>query len=510
MSRKTYALSITIFFMILPFSLMPQSGPFSNDLERIFKSENLYLDQNSDENFLRTWQEHIVLHADKYEFSKNEPLFFKAYILTGTERVRVTLSKVLRLDVLDEDGRIVATQYHRISDGMAQGAISAPKKMTEGNYKLRTYTQWMKNYGEGGYYEAELVYQNINRYRNEDSVTKESLKVAFYPEGGRLIENLDNRILLKTTDSEGEGVNIEGDIMDDTGSIRIPVKYFGDGVSSVRYVPKANKKYIFKTRNGQSFPLPHAKENGYVLSVGTLHSKNLAVKIQTSQELMGTSVFLRGVMNNVLYFKKELDLKEPDLTIDIPKEGIPAGVLEIELVNQDKTLLATRPVEIGLEKLSISISTTNRTDKNTYLIIIKDLEGRPVETDLSLSISNVHGRDITFSQSALSDRWANEANTLTSVHKERKILFKKDLDIMTSYDVMERSHVKELAETIKHPFQKGLNFYGYAYNMDDELLTNTNIQIFGISGNGVFTKEIKTDGSGMLRLEDLQFEGETE
>ena len=459
---------------------------------------------------MNTWQEHIVLHMDKSEYDGDEPLFFKAFILTGPKRVRATLSKVLRLDVLDKDGLIMVTQHHRILDGMAQGAISAPRKMKDGNYTLRAYTQWMKNYGDDVYYEKELTYQNKKQSKDEGIGDNEALTVSFYPEGGRLIENLDNRLLLKTTDINGEGVNIEGEIVDETGFIRIPVKYYEDGVSSVRFVPMTDKEYIFKARNGESFVLPDAKENGYVINVSTLNPKNLAVKIQTSQKLLGTNIFLRGLMNNVPYFEKELDVKDPNLTIDIPKEGIPAGVLEIQLVGQDNNLLAKRPVEIGLEKLNITITPADGESNNAYMIKVQDSEGRPVETDLSLSISNVDRMDKTFSKNAINDGWEAETALNITGNKERARIFRKDLEVMTSYGNLEETKVEGFADSIRYPFQRGLNLYGYAYDLNDELLANTDIQIFGVSGNGVFTKEIMTDASGLLRLEDLQFEGETE
>lgn len=511
MSKNLYSLSIAILFILLHNYLMSQNGgPLPYDLKKMLNKEKVNPIQNSDKDFLRTWQEHIVLHTDKNEFVGDQPLFFKTFILTGPDRVRATLSKVLRLDVLDKNDLIVSTQYHRIMDGMAQGSISAPRKMKDGNYTLRAYTQWMKNYGDDGYCEKEVIYQNKNRNRNAGKAENRSVNVAFYPEGGRLVENLDNRLLIKTTDTDGLGLNMEGEIIDETGTISIPVKYFDDGVSSVRFVPKANKKYFFKAQNGETFVLPKVEEDGFVIHVSTLNSRSLVVRIQTSKELLGTKIFLRGVMNNVSYFEKELDLKGTNLTLDIPKKGIPAGVLEIQLVDEDDTPIAIRPVEIGLEHLNITISSTEGTNAKDYVVKVQDQEGRPVETVVSLSISHIEGTDVRPSKELRSSGWRTGMGNLTDDKKGRTTLYKKDLEVMTSYGDLIEDRVKELPDTIKYPFQRGLNLYGFAYNLNDELLTNTDIQIFGVSGNGVFTKEIKTDASGLLKLENLQFEGETE
>lgn len=511
MSKNIYSFFIAILFIFLHNSLISQSsGPFPYDLKKMFNGEKVSLIQNSDKDFLRTWQEHIVLHTDRNEFVGDQSLFFKAFILTGPDRVRATLSKVLRLDLLDKNDLVVSTQYHRILEGMAQGSISAPRKMEDGNYTLRAYTQWMKNYGDDGYSEKEIIYQNKNRNKNAGKEENQPLNVAFYPEGGRLVENLDNRLLIKTTDTDGEGLNMEGEIIDETGAVSIPVKNYDDGVSSLRFVPKANKKYFFRAQNGETFVLPKVEEDGFVIHVSTLNSGSLAVRIQTSKQLLGTKIFLRGVMNSVPYFEKELDVKDTNLTLDIPKKGIPAGVLEIQLVDEDDTLIATRPVEIGLEHLNITIAPTEGANPNAYVVKVQDPEGRPVETVVSLSISHIEGTEDTFSKKLISDGWRSGTGMLTGDNKGRATLYKKDLEVMTSYGDLVEDRVKELPDTIMYPFQRGLNLYGFAYNLNDELLTNTDIQIFGVSGSGVFTKEVKTDASGLLKLENLQFEGETE
>ncbi len=508
MYKKPFSLVSTIIFLSFHILLMSQdSGPFPDDLERLFNKENITLIQNNDKDFLRTWQEHIVLQTNRNELDSEEPLFFKAFILTGPERVRATLSKVLRIDLLDDKDQVLATQYHRIEDGMAQGAISVPKKMKEGNYLLRAYTQWMKNYGKDTYYERSFDYNGRGQKRNESGQENVEIHVAFYPEGGKLIADLENRLLLKTTNQDGTVLHVEGAIVDETESISIPIKTYFDGMSSVIFVPKAGKKYNFRTTNNESFALPEIKESGFAVNVSSLNPKNLMVRVQSSHELLGSNIFLRGVMDNVPYFEKELEVKTSSMTLDIPKEGIPQGVLEIQLVGQDNALLAKRPVEIGSNELNISI--TPMENKNAFTLRITDLEGKPVEADLSLGISQADSLDSIFLEKP-TDREIGKNRPFKLQNKDRVTLFRKDLDIMTSQEILQQTKVEGLPNTIKYPFQRGLNLYGYAYNMDDELLTNTNIQIFGVSNGGVFTKEIMTDASGVLRLEDLQFEGETE
>ena len=85
-----------------------------------------------------------------------------------------------------------------------------------------------------------------------------------------------------------------------------------------------------------------------------------------------------------------------------------------------------------------------------------------------------------------------------------------DLEQLTWTDIESDMKTQKIPERIKFPFQQGLDLIGYAYNLNNELLKNTEIQMLGASYANVMTQVFKTDASGRLRLENLQLVGETE
>ena len=480
------------------------SEPNPNDLESYFFKDLVDQEQKSDLEFLRTWREDLVFHLDKNTWSHDEPIFFKAYILTGPNRVRATLSKVLRLEILDEEGALVTTHYYRIQDAMSQGGILVPKKLKEGDYVLRAYTQWMKNYGEDSYFTTRLTYLD-KRENSIEAYNDQVLEsVNFYPEGGELVQGLDNWLLLKAHDMNGYEMNVEGDIWDAEGSLVKSVKNFGSGISSVKFVPKKDREYEFRTKDGISFPLPSIKDSGFLLNANTLNPKSLMLLVQASQEHIGSKVWLQGTMGNVPYFIKELTLEDSKTTVDIPTEGLPSGILKVRLTGLTDNILAERPVVIESRPLKIvaeHLLSENGTGES-FLVKVTDREGNPLETSLSLGITQMDKMSLRQDTKGVLPQ--NKAD------EHRMALFKKDLEVMTSYGDNESKKKLDFPDTIKFPFQRGLNLYGYAYDLNNELLVNTDIQIYGVSEDDIYAKEIKTDATGMLRLEDLQFQGETE
>ncbi|CAN0604806.1 unnamed protein product [Ectocarpus sp. 12 AP-2014] len=86
-----------------------------------------------------------MVHIDKPIITENQPLFFKGYSLTGPNKIRATLSKVLKVELLNGNKELLAIEYHKIEDGMAQGAFNVPKNLKEGAYTLRADTRWLQN-----------------------------------------------------------------------------------------------------------------------------------------------------------------------------------------------------------------------------------------------------------------------------------------------------------------------------------------------------------------------------
>ena len=181
------------------------------------------------------------------------------------------MSRILYVELLSPDGLLVERQQIVVSDkGYTCGQFALTDSLYSGYYELRAYTRWMLNFNvrhhrystkdaawfynkemaadyfriwdglysrvlpvyskpqEPGDYDARRMYQ---RPKTRVPVPKkDNLAVTFYPEGGHLIEGVENHVAFDITDQHGEAVSIKGRVVaEGMADIPIETEYMGRG-----------------------------------------------------------------------------------------------------------------------------------------------------------------------------------------------------------------------------------------------------------------------------------------
>jgi hypothetical protein len=97
----------------------------------------------------KRYLEKAYVHTDRSIYNPGDSVWIKAYIRYSDPTVRDSLSRVLYADVLAaKTGKIVSTAVLRISDGQARGALGLDADLQPGDYYVRAYTSWMRNFDE--------------------------------------------------------------------------------------------------------------------------------------------------------------------------------------------------------------------------------------------------------------------------------------------------------------------------------------------------------------------------
>ena len=517
-SKKTYHLVLFVSLLLTStFCLGQHGGPNQLDLERSFERDDSLLLQTNELDSLITWQERVILHVDKSTITEDTPLFFKAYILTGPKMIRATLSKVLKIELSNKEKQIVATQYHEIEDGMSVGALTVPNKMEEGTYTLRAYTRWMRNYGESFFFTKALHYGLNERVENKDKESIEPYSVTFHPEGGHLIANFSNRLLIKIHSKEGEIDNTYAKIIDSKSKEVATAVPFGPHVMSVIFTPKHNERYTLKTSDGFSFPLPGSLSKGLLLNVSNIDPTLLSIRVQATPEFTNAKVWIKGEMGGITYFKKELELYESSAKVDVQKHGIPFGVMTVSIIDEEGKLWANRPVSIeqknDLKFNILQLDQDAMNDELVFKVRVTDAKGKPVSTEVSLSATHLDSNTgLQETHEMIDFNWQSDKSIIddSNNHLKRSERYLTDLGLLTQVNGDNEMISQSVPDRIKYPFQRGLDLFGYAYNLDNKLLKNTKIQMLASSGTKLIAKEFTTNSSGRIRVENLQIVGETE
>jgi len=174
------------------------------------------LGKDLDQYRLQRLQEKVFVHTDKEFYLAGEICWYKLYVVDASFHQPLDLSKVAYLEWLDKDNKPVMQAKIGLSKGHGDGSLYLPLTLRSGNYKLRAYTNWMKNYGVDWFFEKELTIVNARKSAEvPEKPAPLQYNVTFFPEGGNLVENISSKIAFRITDQYGKGVECTGVVTED-------------------------------------------------------------------------------------------------------------------------------------------------------------------------------------------------------------------------------------------------------------------------------------------------------
>jgi hypothetical protein len=110
--------------------------------------------------------EKLVVFTDRSLYAVNEVIRFTAILQSGTDHVPGPGSDVMYAELLNAAGNALKKGKFLLSDNRSSGHLSIPPNIASGNYYLRFYTRWMRNFGAGGF--TYIPIRVVNPYLNEE------------------------------------------------------------------------------------------------------------------------------------------------------------------------------------------------------------------------------------------------------------------------------------------------------------------------------------------------------
>ena len=177
------------------------------------------------------------------------------------------LSKVIYIELIDEQKRSVLYQVLHVEDNMAHSVLHLPDTLSTGIYLLKGYTNWMKNFGEDHFYSKSLYI--YNQYDKQKIEKLSKLEIPFIPEvyiqQGQLIAQIPTRLMICLPVFSGK---FSGNILEQSSGKR--VKTFtsdSNGVADFVFTPLAGQHYICQLGDSlnwfKNIILPGVNSTGY-------------------------------------------------------------------------------------------------------------------------------------------------------------------------------------------------------------------------------------------------------
>lgn len=315
--------------------------------------------------------EKAYLHFDKPYYNPGDTLYFKAYVTAGERHELSKISGVLHVDLLSKTDSVMQSLVLQLNNGLAWGDFSLPYYLSKGNYKIRAYTQWMRNAGNA-YVFNKIISVNGKSIAQVYPVkaSNDKTDVQFFPEGGTFVAAVPCRIAFKAVGINGSGTYIKGSVVDSDNKevARFTSAHLGMGhfyiTADAGKTYKAKITYPDGSINIVALPTPEAKgmslavNNSDLVKLSIDINANKAYYLENKDKELNVVIYSAGVVKTV---KTVLDNQA--IGFDLPKKDFKSGIMQITVFWQNGAPVCERLVFI---QNNDGVNFTVNSDKATY------------------------------------------------------------------------------------------------------------------------------------------------
>lgn len=393
--RYTAIFFLGLYFTFRSVAGFAQSDPMAKSIQERF---NMYSNT--------ALQEKMFVHLDRSFYLIGETIWFKAYNLDGARHRFLDMSKVAYLEVLDRDNNAVIQTKFSLSGGKGNGSVSIPSGVPSGNYRVRGYTSWMKNFSPEYYFETDISIINpfVKFDPAPDAEKEVSYDVQFFPEGGYLVKNIESKVAFRGIGPDGKGIDFRGVVVDqqnDTVAHFQPSR-FGIGHFVLKPGTAGALQAIITDTKGQrsTYALPQIMEQGYVMQVTDISKEQLKVTVVREGVENPGKVYILAHTRQLNPFSDKMNFTGNKAEFIIDKSQLGAGVSHITILNDKlkpvcERLYFKRPEKLLTVEAKVGKMDFVSREKVTLDIASGQSSNLSVSVFLSDSIQNLSQDDIT-------------------------------------------------------------------------------------------------------------------
>ena len=100
--------------------------------------------------------EKVYVETDRNNYLAGDTIWFSAFVLSGLDMDSTSLSRILHVDLINADNKLEKHLKLLIINGRCSGDFALNKDLNNGIFRLRAYTQYMRNYQGDYFFEKDI------------------------------------------------------------------------------------------------------------------------------------------------------------------------------------------------------------------------------------------------------------------------------------------------------------------------------------------------------------------
>jgi len=475
--------------------------------------------------------EKAYLQFDKPYYAAGDTIYFKAYVTAGEGHQLSNISGVLHVDLVNTTGKIDQSIKLQLNAGLTWGDFPLPDSLPNGNYRVRAYTQWMRNFGDNSFFERSIPVISIKAAKVPESAAIKQVSgrkpdIQFFPEGGGLIAGIMAKVGFKAVGPAGLGLDVSGVIFDNDHKQVATFSSAHLGMGYFYFTPVEGKTYSAQVSySGGSLDevsLPAVDPNGLSLSVNNDSLPKATVTISANEAYFGQNkgnaytllIYSGGLISTV-----DCKLDSAVTKLDILKRKLSTGVATVTLFSSVGEPLCERLFFVqNYDQLTLNASSD------------KELYEKRTRTSIKFNALNRKGEAALghFSASVINENLVpetsdDEDNILSNLlmtsdlkgyieqpgyyFSDNNAAVRANLDLVMLTHGYRRFEWKQVLDTGKRTFaylpETGITISGRVDNLSGKPIANGTINLLPAKGVGLLTAS--TDSRGKFAFTSISF-----
>ncbi len=324
----------------------PEIRPFVSDMNDLMQDE---------------YPEKIYLTTDRSYYAAGDTIWLSAWVLNGGTLEPTDKSRMLHVELISPDNSIFRHLVLENAQGVAFGQVVLPAGISgDALFRIRAYTRWSLNFNENYRFEKPIPVLQFKDdiWKEPQIVTSDELRVTgqvadslvtrhsslvtdmdlqFLPEGGRWVAGFPCRMAFKSVATDGRGVNVEGEIVDDQGKIITSFRSLHQGMGSVFLVPQPGRKYQARLFSGHTVDLPVPDTSGVVMSLQPVRNDSLDLQLYFPPEIVDRNEIFKLVAQSrgVYAAAWEIPAYSTHVAMRLPMEQLQTGIARFALFTKE-------------------------------------------------------------------------------------------------------------------------------------------------------------------------------
>lgn len=375
-----------------------------------------------------------------------------------------------------------------------------------------------------GFTELYIDKDKINEYKNFNLIIKSNEKIVeakninlstlsnkmnveFYPEGGNLLEGINQKIAIKFKNRVNKNSNSKACIINNNKIID-SIDIDKNGIGVFNFKPMKLEKYFIKVDNNYfEFPKPNIENITLRLVSQNKTNYNFEI-INKSENLHNKQIYIRVQAKGIIFWLAKIKLNKERINFRIPKHILPNHITEISLLGIDEDIICTRYIYSNFEqRLYCKLldyeeeRRINNKSKVKLKIQILDKDKNPVNARANITVFDNLFKIDTYERSMQS--FLKIENDITPKLNYPTEYFRKN-DIDNLMLTLDKKSYSWSQDNIEDNFKKvniheDLKGSVYLKNKSGQLENPGNTEIFITTSKGIFTT--KTNENGFFSID---------